>query len=396
MTLQRQILFWLGLAAVLVLFLLLFSGILLPFVVGLALAYLLDPVADRLERLGLPRVWATVVILISVVLIFVLAIMLIAPLMGAQLSKFVENLPATIAKLQDLIASQNAPWIDRLLGQGLTQVKSSLGEIVSQGMNYLSGFLASLWTGGQAVISVVSLLVVAPVVAFYMLIDWDRMVEAIDGWVPLRHKVTIRRLAREIDEGVAGFVRGQALVCVILGTFYAIALTMVGLNFGLLIGFGAGVIGFIPYIGSITGLLVSLAVAIVQFWPDYGMVALVLGIFAFGQFIEGNFLQPRLVGRSVGLHPVWLMFALVAFGYLFGFVGLLVAVPLAAAVGVLVRFGLQRYLASPFYTGEDTSHPDVLPGGPKGASLFRKDIAPPQPALTAPEAGPAAGPQAGA
>ncbi|MFD1332742.1 AI-2E family transporter [Methylopila musalis] len=395
MTLQRQILFWLGLAAVLVLFLLLFSGILLPFVVGLALAYLLDPVADRLERVGLPRVWATVVILISVVLIFVLAIMLIAPLMGAQLSKFVENLPATIAKLQELIASYNAPWIDKMLGQGLTQVRSSLGEIVSQGMNYLTGFLASLWTGGQALISVISLLVVAPVVAFYMLIDWDRMVESIDDWVPLRHKVTIRRLAREIDEGVAGFVRGQALVCVILGTFYAIALTMVGLNFGLLIGFGAGVIGFIPYIGSITGLLVSLAVAIVQFWPDYSMVALVLGIFAVGQFIEGNFLQPRLVGRSVGLHPVWLMFALVAFGYLFGFVGLLVAVPLAAAVGVLVRFGLRRYLESPFYTGVDANLPDVLPGGPQGASLFRKDIAPPQPSLAAPETGTAPGPQAG-
>ncbi|GLK80766.1 AI-2E family transporter [Methylopila turkensis] len=388
MALQRQVLFWIGLAAVVVLFLYLFSSILLPFVAGLALAYLLDPLADRLGRLGLPRVWATVVILVTVVLTFVLLIMLIAPLLAEQLANFVERLPQTIARLQELIAQQNQPWIERLLGQGLGQVRSSIGTIVSQGLNWMTTFLASLWTGGQAVLSVISLLVVTPVVAFYMLIDWDRMVETIDGWVPLRHKATIRRLARDIDGGVAGFVRGQALVCLLLGTFYAIALSMVGLNFGLLIGLGAGLIGFIPYIGSITGLLVSLAVAIVQFWPDYTMVAIVLGIFVFGQFVEGNFLQPRLVGRSVGLHPVWLMFALVAFGYLFGFVGLLVAVPLAAAVGVLLRFGLDRYLESPFYTG-DEGEPDVLPGGPKGASLFgpRTTIAPPPPPAAPPAEG---------
>lgn len=368
MALQRQILFWLGLFVVLALFLFLFSSILLPFVAGLALAYLLDPLADRLERTGLPRVWATVVILVSVVLIFVLLIMLAAPILATQLSNFVDNLPKTIARLQELIASQNKEWIDKLLGQGLGQVKSSIGTIVGEGVNWLTSFLGSLWSGGQALMSVVSLLVLAPVVAFYMLIDWDRMVGAIDSWVPLRHKETIRRLAREIDEGVAGFVRGQALVCLLLGTFYAIGLTLVGLNFGLVIGLGAGLIGFVPYIGSITGLIVSLAVAIVQFWPDYTMVLVVLGVFVVGQFIEGNILQPRLVGRSVGLHPVWLMFALVAFGYLLGFVGLLVAVPLAAAVGVLVRFGLERYLASPFYTGEEDAV--VLPGGPKGASLF--------------------------
>ncbi len=384
MTLQRQALFWLGALAALIVFLWLFSGILLPFVAGLALAYLLDPLADRLERIGLPRVWATVVILVAFVLLLVLVIMLIAPVLGGQLSNFIQNLPRLVARLQDLIAAQNQEWLERMLGQGIGQIKEQLGSIVSKGVDWLTTFLASLWTGGQAIASVLSLLVITPVVAFYMLIDWDRMMDAIDGAAPIRHKETIRRLAREMDDGISGFVRGQALVCLILGTFYAIALTSVGLNFGMIIGLGAGFLGFIPYVGSITGLLVSVGVAIVQFWPDWTMVGLVLGIFVVGQFVEGNILQPRLVGRSVGLHPVWLMFALVAFGYLFGFVGLLVAVPLAAAVGVLCRFAFERYLQSPFYTGEGP-YADALPGGMRRAPSIET------PAGAPPIAGPKAG-----
>ncbi|GLK67417.1 AI-2E family transporter [Hansschlegelia plantiphila] len=368
MTLQRQALFWTAAFLALAFFLYLFSGILLPFVAGLALAYLLDPVADRLETFGVPRVAATILILASVVLVIVFAIVLIAPVLFAQLSGFIERLPETVARLQELLATQGDSWLGRIVGQGLGQAKASLGAVVSQGVAWITSFLGSLWASGQAIMSVVSLLVVTPVVAFYMLIDWDRMVGTIDAWTPRRHKEEIRQIAREMDESIAGFVRGQALVCLILGTFYAIALTLVGLNFGLVIGLSAGLIGFIPYVGSLTGLILSVGVAIVQFWPDWTIVALVLGIFVVGQFVEGNILQPRLVGRSVGLHPVWLMFALVAFGYLMGFVGLLVAVPLAAAVGVLVRFAVQRYLESPFYTGEQG--PSVLPGGQRGAGLF--------------------------
>ena len=158
-------------------------------------------------------------------------------------------------------------------------------------------------------------------------------------------------LAREIDATISAYVRGQTGVCLILGSYYAVGLTLAGVNFGLLIGLVSGLISFIPYVGSMTGLVLSLGVAVAQFFPDWTPILIVLGIFLFGQFLEGNVLSPKLVGQSVGLHPVWLMFALLAFGYLFGFVGLLVAVPLAAATGVLVRFALRRYLASPLYTG---------------------------------------------
>jgi predicted PurR-regulated permease PerM len=189
------------------------------------------------------------------------------------------------------------------------------------------------------------------VVAFYLLHDWDRMVETIDGWVPRQHRETVRALAREIDVVLAGFVRGQTAVCLILGSFYAAGLSLAGLNFGLLIGLVSGVISFIPYVGSMTGLVLAVGVAIAQFWPAWTPILVVAGIFFVGQFFEGYVLGPKLVGESVGLHPVWLMFALFAFAYLFGFVGMLVAVPLAAAAGVLARFALRQYRASPLYTG---------------------------------------------
>jgi predicted PurR-regulated permease PerM len=177
------------------------------------------------------------------------------------------------------------------------------------------------------------------------------MVATVDSWLPLSQRDTIRLIARDIDSAIAGFIRGQAMVCLILGGFYAIGLSLIGLNFGVLIGLTAGMLSFIPYVGSITGLILSVGVAIVQFWPDWTWIVATLGVFAFGQFVEGNILSPKLVGASVGLHPVWLMFALLAFSSLFGFVGLLLAVPLAAAVGVIARYGLARYMDSPLYRG---------------------------------------------
>ena len=197
-----------------------------------------------------------------------------------------------------------------------------------------------------------------PVVAFYLILDWKRMTRTIDNLVPRPQLELAHALAREIDDAIAGFVRGQTAVCLILGSFYAVALTIAGLNFGLLIGLLSGLISFVPYVGSMTGLVLATAVAIAQFWPEYTPVVAVVAIFLVGQFIEGYVLAPKLVGESVGLHPVWLMFALFAFGYLFGFVGLLLAVPLAAIVGVVTRFAVRSYLASPLYTGASPAGAD--------------------------------------
>jgi len=358
MPIQRQLGFWLVALLLLALALFVLRDILLPFVAGLALAYLLDPIADRFQRLGIGRLGATLLILVLFVLALVLAFVLIIPLGFQQAQAFIARLPEYAARLQQLAAQQGAPLIERLGGpDALAEMQSSIGDLVGQAAAWFGGFLRGLWSGGAAILNVFALLVVTPVVAFYLLVDWDRMVRTVDSWLPLRHRDTIRRLAAEINNAIGAFLRGQALVCVILGTIYAVGLTLIGLNFGALIGMTAGLLSFIPYVGSLTGLILSVGVALVQFWPDWTLILATLAIFAGGQFIEGNILSPKLVGTAVGLHPVWLMFALLAFGSLFGFVGLLLAVPLAAAAGVLTRFALERYMESAFYRGDVPSLP---------------------------------------
>lgn len=347
---RRQIMFWLVVAALFVAFLLVFRTILLPFVAGLVLAYFLDPVADRLERLGLSRVMATATILAGFVVVFAISLMIVVPLLMSQFGDFAARIPDYIQRLQGLITSFDTSWLGRF-GIDHAGLRDSLNGLVTQGAGFLTGLFASLWSSGKALLDVVGLFVVTPVVAFYMLLDWDRMVAKVDGWAPRDYVASVRRIAAEINEVTAGFVRGQGTLCLVMGIFYATGLTLTGVNFGLLIGMIAGLISFIPYVGSIVGLALSLGVAIVQFWPEWGPIVTTAIVFFVGQFLEGNILQPRLVGKSVNLHPVWLMFALFAFGYLFGFVGLLVAVPAAAAVGVLVRFAIERYLESPHYKG---------------------------------------------
>ena len=351
--LQREVTIWFAAFGVLVLFVWLFSSILLPFVAGLVLAYFLDPVADRLERMGMSRLWATLVILGVFVILFVVALLIVVPLLAGNLTEFLDKAPEYARRLQQLIIDKGGPLLKSFGPRfSVPDLQGQVGGIIAKGATWLGDLLASIWSGGQALVGILSLIVVTPVVAFYLLVDWDRMLAKMDAWVPPRHRDTVRELAGEVNDAIGGFIRGQALVCLLLGTWYAVGLTLVGLNFGFLIGMIAGFLTFIPYVGSLTGLVLAAGVAVVQFWPDWLWIGAVLAVFFTGQFLEGNILSPKLVGEAVGLHPVWLMFALFAFGSLFGFVGLLIAVPVAATLGVLARFALRRYLASPLYRGE--------------------------------------------
>ncbi len=350
--LRRQIFFWMIALAIFVLFLYVFSSILLPFVAGMALGYFLDPVADRLQRLGMSRLGATILILLLFVLVFAASFIIIVPLLVTQAADFAAKIPGYLENLQTLLTSSALVYMPDWLGGQLDGIKNSFSGLIKEGAGFLGTVIQQIWNSGKSIVDVVALLVVTPVVAFYLLLDWDNMVAKVDSWIPREHVDTVRELARRIDRTVAGFIRGQGTVCIVLGVFYGVALSIAGLNFGLLIGLFAGLISFIPYVGSTVGLVLAVGVAVVQFWPDYIMVAVVAGIFFAGQFLEGNILQPRLVGSSVGLHPVWLMFALFAFGALFGFVGMMVAVPAAAAIGVLVRFALEKYLESDLYHGQ--------------------------------------------
>lgn len=351
MTFQRQVLFWIGALLLFVLLMWVLREVLLPFVAGIVLAYFLNPVADRLEKLGVSRMFASLIMIAVVILAFVILALLFLPILGTQISAFVQGLPNAVTRLQTVLTDETREWLTKIVGDRLPDLNKSLGEILTEGAKWTATFLASLWAGGQALFSIISLIVIAPVIAFYVLYDWHKMLAKVDSWVPRRNRETVRELAMEMDRAIAGFVRGQAGVGLVLGGFYAVALTLAGLNFGFLIGMISGLISFIPYVGSLTGLLLASVVAIAQFWPEWKWILLIVVIFFSGQFLEGYILQPKLVGESVGLHPVWLMFSLFAFGYLFGFVGLLLAVPLAAAMGVLIRFALTQYMASSLYTG---------------------------------------------
>jgi predicted PurR-regulated permease PerM len=352
LSLKRQLIFWAGALAVFIALLWVLNDVLMPFVAGMAVAYLLDPLVKRLQALGISRAWAAVIIVIAFAAALIAAIILILPVLGDQIAGFMQRLPELIDRVRVLIAQSNQSWLGSLVGERLPEAQKSLGTVAATAAGWITTFLGSLWSGGKAVFSVLAILVITPIVAFYLLLDWDRMVKTIDDLIPVHHRDTVRGLMREMDAAISGFVRGQAIVCLILGIFYSLALIALGLNFALLIGLTAAFLSFAPYIGTMVGFLLATGVALAQFWPDWIWVVAAAGIFAFGQFIEGNFLQPYLVGKETGLHPVWLMFSLLAFGVLFGFVGLLVAVPVAAAIGVLVRFLVRQYRASSYYTGD--------------------------------------------
>jgi predicted PurR-regulated permease PerM len=270
------------------------------------------------------------------------------PVLVQQLTALINAAPAMSAQLQAFLVARFPELTD-----STSVMRTTLAEIAAaiqaRGATLAQGVISSLF----GVVSWLLFIVVVPVVAFYLLLDWDHMVARIDLLLPRDHAPVIRTLARDVDAVLAGFVRGQVTVCLLLAVYYASALMMAGLQFGLVIGAIAGAITVIPYIGALLGGTLAIGVAFYQFWGDWMAIGIVAGIFAVGQFMEGNVLTPRLVGKSVGLHPVWLIFALSLFGGLFGFAGMLIAVPLSAAIGVLARFGIAQYQQSLLYLGSD-------------------------------------------
>jgi predicted PurR-regulated permease PerM len=349
MSFTRPILFWIAMLAAVAAVVVLLREVLLPFVAGMVLAYLLDPVANRIEQLGANRLMATLVIITVVIAAIALLIAWTVPVIIRELEYFFESFPEYIRRLQSLTTDPTRPWLSKIVGEGLRESERSLNELTTLASSWLTTFLRSIWSGGRALLSVLSLAVVTPIVAFYLVYDWNRMIAAIDNWVPPARRDTVRALAHEVDDTISGFVRGQSTLCLILAMFYAITLWLIGLKHGVVIGFAAGLLSFIPYIGFLSGLVISTCVAIAQFWPNWTSILLVLATFFVGQFFADYVLAPYLVGRRVHLNAVWVMFALFAFGYLFGFVGLLIAVPLAAAIGVLLRFAVRQYYASALY-----------------------------------------------
>jgi len=352
MSLRARVLAWVAVFAAFLIAVSALRQILFPFIAGFAIAYFLDPVCDRLERAGMSRAWATVTVTGVFFLVFILALALLAPLLYAQVVQFLENLPRYAAAIE----AKAAPLVETLRGylesgEAKLKVREFLQANLGDVARIVLRVLGNLVNGLELTFNLVSLFVITPIVAFYLLRDWDRIVTKIDGWLPRDSAPTIRGQVRLIDEMLSAFVRGQGTVCLILGAYYGIGLTLVGLDFGLLIGLGTGLISFVPYFGMLLGFVVGIGVAIAQF-DSYLHIALVAAVFVTGQIIEGNFVTPKLVGDRVNLHAVWIIFALLAGGVLFGFVGVLLAIPGAAVIGVLVRFALARYQESRLFLGE--------------------------------------------
>ena len=350
MTQGQRLKFWAAGLLVALLALYVLRGVLLPFVAGMAIAFFLDPLADRLERAGLSRTAATALITGTFFLVLVVLAVILLPLIQEQVVAFVHRVPTYVDTLNERLHPLVVELKRKLSKGDMEKLRTSVGEHAGDAVTWALNLIKRLLTGGLAIINLLSLLFITPIVTFYLLRDWDHMVAKVDSWLPREHAPAIRERVAEINRTLSGFLRGQATVCLALGAFYGIGLSLVGLDLGLVIGLGAGIFSFIPYLGAITGFVtgISLALAQTQSWELPAMVA---GVFFAGQMLEGNVLTPKLVGGKVGLHPVWIMFALLAGGGLFGFVGLLLAVPVAAVIGVLTRSALKRYLRSSLYHG---------------------------------------------
>ncbi|NIZ14270.1 AI-2E family transporter [Phaeobacter sp. HF9A] len=367
---RKQLKYWSLAAIIFAVVLWTLGNVLLPFILGGAIAYMIDPIADRLERAGLSREAATAVITVAAALMFLILLVLIVPMLVNQMIDLIRVLPQAMSDLRGFAHARFPAIFDEA-----SQVNEALSGLWKMLQDKSVTLLETFVGSALSLLNVVVLIVIVPVVSVYLLLDWDRMVARIDELLPRDHAPVVRKLAHEIDEVLSSFIRGMGTVCVILGSYYAVALMLVGLNFGLAVGFVAGLVTFIPYLGSIFGGMLAIGLALFQYWgalegadgemirqgTDWLRIGLVAGIFFFGQFVEGNFLTPKLVGDSVGLHPVWLLLALSVFGALFGFVGMLVAVPVAAAIGVVARFAVERYLDSRLYQGFSHRDSAALP-----------------------------------
>lgn len=345
---ERHFWVWGILAALLFGLLYALESILMPFLTGLLVAYAMNPAVRRLQHWGIPREMGTVVMIGSFFLCLGLLLCIAIPFLETELLRLAARVPQYGERLITLLQ----PFLDEIvsyipprdLERLRTLASSYIGDVITWGLH----FMATLFTNGLALANLLSLIVITPFVAFYCLRDWEKIISALDKCFPRAYQASLRRLFTEINATLGGFAKGQALVCLVMGVYYCISLTLLGLDFSLIVGSVIGALTFIPYIGALLGFTLSIGIALAQFsdWMSVGNVA---AIFFVGQLLEGYIFVPYFVGDRIGLHPVWIIFSLLAGGVLYGFVGILFALPLAAALGVLLRHGLEIYFKSSYY-----------------------------------------------
>lgn len=351
MRISDNIKFWTFAFIIFLAFFIIFSNPLLPFIIGLILAYILNPAVNLLENKGLKRIFATNIVLFGFLLLVTVFFLLFVPIISDQISSFINNLPAyqykAIGYINNFLGTK---WQSDLLGQNINYEKY-FKEYAQDALGITGNVINRLFVNAIALFRNLTFLIIIPVVAFYFLMDWHILISKIDSWLPRQYALTIRELISEMDHMQSGFIRGQVIVCIIQAIFYIVTLNLVNLDYATTLGFATGILTFIPYIGAGLGFIVITMVGAVQFLPDYIPLIWVCTIFIIGQTLEGYVWIPKIVGNSVSLHPLWIMFALLAFGSILGLSGMLIAVPVTAAIGVLTRFGLEKYIQSPYYYG---------------------------------------------
>lgn len=344
---KKQTIFWIVITCILFLAIYSLSPVLMPFVAGMILAYLLDPLVDRVEKIGIRRSFSTFFVLTIFFVCSVGSSLLLLPVILNQLSNLTSFLPTLISNLEPFIRQARSLVDNAIKADNNNQLPLPVADI----LNWAGGFLTEIISSSLAFANLLSLIIITPIVAFYLLRDWDLIIKKVKSWMPIAQKVRIVEQVSKVDRSLSALVRGQGTVCLILALYYSVSLTAVGLQFGILIGIFSGIVSFIPFVGAILGAIFSIGFSIIQF-DTYTPIFFVAGIFLVGQVVEGNFLTPKLIGEAVGLHPVWVIFALLTGATLFGFLGVLLALPIAVVVAVLIRFSLSSYLGSEIYSGE--------------------------------------------
>lgn len=347
-------LFWAAVLVVLLYAINRLGTVLVPFVAGLGIAYFLAPTVDRLERWRLSRNLAALAVLAAFLLAIALIVLMVVPLVEVQVSELGRVAPAAMDQGRHAIQQLLQTAQERLSPADVDKLRGMIGDWLSAVLGWAATVAKDVLGSGVALANLLSLVFITPLVAFYLMRDWHGFVAHIESWIPRKHVATVREEAAKVNQTLAGFIRGQILVGLTLAVWYAVTLSILGTNFAIVIGLLIGILSFIPIIGSAIGFVLAMGLTLVQM-PTWTAAAGVLVIFAIGQGVEANFLSPKLVGDRVNLHPLWVIFALLAFGKLFGFLGVLLALPAAAVVGVLARFGMSRYRQSPFYDSDSGS-----------------------------------------
>jgi predicted PurR-regulated permease PerM len=345
---QQRTLFWAVILGITLIFLNAIRGVLLPFVLGALCAYLLDPAADRLEKFGFSRMLSTLTITVGFFFTVVLLCLLAMPVITSEFSAFIVAIPGFVRDFDMEYVPSIKKWLSHLPADYVQQIQDSATNVSGMIATTLGSYVAGMFQSGLAVVNALSLVLITPVVAFYLLKDWDYIIARIHKLLPRRHEATIRQQMHEIDHTLAGFIRGQLIVCAALAAYYVVALSLVGLNFAVILGIMTGILIIIPYVGAFFSMVVVFAIALVQF-DNWMQISSVLAVYFIGQALEGWILTPNLVGKRIGLHPVWIIFAMLSGGALFGFIGVCVAVPVAAVIGVVSRFAVKNYLNSGYY-----------------------------------------------